>query len=791
VSAVRRDWLPLLLVVVLLALYVLNFGVLSVLKHSAFQTHTADLGNMDQPIWNTLHGRFVEETKDDGTQGTRLTDHVEPVLALVSLSFLVYDGVESILVLQTVAIALGALPVYWLARRRLRSAWAGVAFAAVYLLLPQLQAANLTEFHAVPLAVAPLLFTFLFIEEEKPLGMWVAAVLALSVKEEIALLVFMLGLYAVIFGKRRVHGGALAALSLAWFALTTFAIIPHYSASGNSVYVGRYQSLGGGFGSALRSLLTRPADVIRLLLSGGRPGYVFGLLAGTGFLPLFWPVALLMGAPVLAANLLSDYPAMFSGEFHYSAPVMPFIIIGAIYGVGWLCDRLVRRGLRRSHVLAVLLAWALLWSVGYSHFRGFVPWSLDWEVPPVTAHHRLFERFAAQIPPEAVISTTPPLFPHLSHRPVIYLFPDVRDADYVLIDVSGVTDMHPNDVFERFHELTDGGGFGILDAADGYILLQRGIAGLPELPDAFYDFARVTDPQPQYPVTVDFGGYLRFRGFDLSDRYRWRLTKTRAYWEVLDRLPAGMCPYPFFVDDSNQVVEDTTQRPMVAPLWYPPDRWQPGEVIVTETVPWDLGDSFYPAVGVLWGIDWEMPAQRVPVASVTSADVIRLFDGDTWVRLQRFERRGGRLHVSPETLSAPPAHMDYPAHADFGHLIDLLGADVESREGVLRVTLFWQARARPDRDYTVFVHLLRPDGTLITQHDGMPKNNGLPTSAWFADEVVEDVHTLDLPDGLAAGDCRLDVGLYVMDTLERLPLFDASGAATGNNVSLGPLSVHE
>ncbi len=230
---------------------------------------------------------------------------------------------------------------------------------------------------------------------------------------------------------------------------------------------------------------------------------------------------------------------------------------------------------------------------------------------------------------------------------------------------------------------------------------------------------------------------------------------------------------------------------MVAPLWYPPDRWQPGEVIVTETVPWDLGDSFYPAVGVLWGIDWEMPAQRVPVASVTSADVIRLFDGDTWVRLQRFERRGGRLHVSPETLSAPPAHMDYPAHADFGHLIDLLGADVESREGVLRVTLFWQARARPDRDYTVFVHLLRPDGTLITQHDGMPKNDGLPTSAWFADEVVEDVHTLDLPDGLAGGVCLLDVGVYVMDTVDRVQLFVASGAATGNSVSLGPLSVHE
>ena len=105
----------------------------------------------------------------------------------------------------------------------------------------------------------------------------------------------MLGLYAVVFRKRRIHGAALAAVSLAWFALAAFVIIPHYSVSGNSVYVGRYESLGGSFSSALRSILTRPVDVIHLLLSGGRPGYVLGLLAGTGFLPVFWPVALIMG----------------------------------------------------------------------------------------------------------------------------------------------------------------------------------------------------------------------------------------------------------------------------------------------------------------------------------------------------------------------------------------------------------------------------------------------------------------------------------------------------------------
>jgi len=661
----------LILVILLMVCYTANFGALSLLKHAAFQTHTADLGNMDQPIWNTLHGRFVEETKDDGTQGTRLTDHVEPIFALMSLSFLIYDSVESILIFQTIAIALGALPVYWLARRRLKSEWAGVSFAFVYLLFPALQASNLTEFHAVPLAVAPLLFTFYFIERENPWGMWISALVALSVKEEIALLVFMMGLYAVLFRKNKTQGIILSLVSLAWFGLTTFVIIPHFSESGASVYVGRYESLGGGFGSALRVGLTQPWKIVALFLQGDRLSYLIGLLAGAGFTPLFCPFVLLMSAPVLLANVLSDYPAMFSGEFHYSAPVMPFIVIGAIYGTGWLTDRLARASQRtyplhslirllgqRKHILTILTLWVLLWALGYNYFRGFCPWSVDFEIPQVTAHHHLFQRFAAQIPAEAIISTTPPLFPHLSHRPVIYLFPDVREAEFVLLDVSGVTDMHPNDVYDRFRELTDGGEFGIIDAAGGYILLKRGAAGLAELPDAFFDFARVSEPHPQFPVEVDFGNYLRLRGFDLSDRYRWRLTQVRLYWEVLQPLPEDMRPYPFFVNDQGQVVEDTTQRPMVTSIWYPPHLWRSGEIVVTETVPWDLGDAFFLGVGVLWGGDWSMIAQRVPVAAVSSGYTVRPFDDGTWVRLLRFERDDKRLRWTSETIPPIPQQMD-------------------------------------------------------------------------------------------------------------------------------------
>jgi len=254
-------------------------------------------------------------------------------------------------------------------------------------------------------------------------------------------------------------------------------------------------------------------------------------------------------------------------------------------------------------------------------------------------------------------------------------------------------------------------------------------------------------------------------------------------------LPDGVRPYPFFVADHGQVVEDTTQRPMVALIWYPPNRWQPGEVVVTETVPWDLGEAFFIGVGVLSGSDWNVVDRRWPVTKVSSDYVVRLFDDSTWVRLLRFERIGKRLRWTPEALSPAATQMDYPLQANLGDQFALLGADVRREGESLHVALFWQAMQPTAQNYTVFVHLLAPDGGLVAQHDAAPQNGALPTSAWLEGEVVCDEHILQLPAVLAEGDYRIEVGLYLLESMERLPVADASGRELGNSVVFGPIAL--
>jgi len=90
-----------------------------------------------------------------------------------------------------------------------------------------------------------------------------------------------------------------------------------------------------------------------------------------------------------------------------------------------------------------------------------------------------------------------------------------------------------------------------------------------------------------------------------------------------------------------------------------------------------------------------------------------------------------------------------------------------------------------DADYSVFAHLLGPDGQILAQHDGWPADDRYPTSAWDPGEIVTDARKLDTA-GLPAGTYRLAVGMYDLRTMQRLPL-RADGASSSDNRLLLPV----
>lgn len=130
--------------------------------------------------------------------------------------------------------------------------------------------------------------------------------------------------------------------------------------------------------------------------------------------------------------------------------------------------------------------------------------------------------------------------------------------------------------------------------------------------------------------------------------------------------------------------------------------------------------------------------------------------------------RSGWTYQSPPGV--PPAAVSLAYQ--FGTAIRLAGFDwdvSDPGDGTRRVTvtLHWDAAARPDRDYTVFVHLLGPDGRVLGQHDGPPAGGRWPTGLWRPGESVLDQHTIELPAG-QPDPAAVRIGLYDPRTQDRL-----------------------
>jgi hypothetical protein len=94
---------------------------------------------------------------------------------------------------------------------------------------------------------------------------------------------------------------------------------------------------------------------------------------------------------------------------------------------------------------------------------------------------------------------------------------------------------------------------------------------------------------------------------------------------------------------------------------------------------------------------------------------------------------------------------------------------------VVHLTLYWQDQALVDVDYTVFAHLLDPDGHIAEQRDGQPQDGTFPTTAWFPGDVIADKRSLAFPPDAAPGEYVLEVGMYLLETAVRLPAYDAAG----------------
>jgi hypothetical protein len=131
---------------------------------------------------------------------------------------------------------------------------------------------------------------------------------------------------------------------------------------------------------------------------------------------------------------------------------------------------------------------------------------------------------------------------------------------------------------------------------------------------------------------------------------------------------------------------------------------------------------------------------------------------------------------------------------NFENQVFLLDAQINEKElrpnETLHVSLKWQGLRQWNADYTVFVHLLGPDGKLYGQVDQWPLDGTLATRDWLPGRVVDDPYRVPLMADAPPGDYQVEVGWYLLATLRRLPVVDAEGRPVDDRVIIGTVTVN-
>ncbi len=554
--------------------------------------HALDMGNMGQAAWNTIHGHLFYFTNmrlayniEAWKTTTRLSFHVEALFPLISLVYLIYPHPESLLVLQTVALALGAIPVFLLARDVLRNAWLGLVFALAYLLFPTLEALNLYEFHPVALATPLLLFAFLFAERRQYLPFLLCCLAAMGTKEEIGLVVAMFGLYIALVQRAWKVGLWTAFIGIFWSLFSVIVIEKHFREPGSLSYLhSRYSYLGHGIHGAFHTVVHDPGVFGSVLFTWPKLGYLQRLFAPVGFICLLAPAALLLGAPTFAINLFSTDLHMVSGLGDNSAELVSVVMIAAILGTRHLLD-LSSRWIRPHSAGIAVALYVLGMAIWNQHLNGFTPLGAYYQLPTIGRHQTIEARFVAMIPPAAAVSTQDELDPHLSSRRYLYLFEDtgripppplLPQAHSILLDAAGPT--YPLQSFE-LHDLVQPyirrAGWGIRAADDGLILVQRG-ATSKRIPNSFYSYLNADHLSIRHRLDLVSHG-LELAGYDMrrSDLASHRIPTENFtfYLKPLQTIASNLQPVVFERMGRHLIA---TQCQPLGLSWLPTTQWRVG-----------------------------------------------------------------------------------------------------------------------------------------------------------------------------------------------------------------------
>ncbi|MBI3942040.1 MAG: hypothetical protein HY326_03435, partial [Chloroflexi bacterium] len=313
---------------------------------------------------------------------------------------------------------------------------------------------------------------------------------------------------------------------------------------------------------------------------------------------------------------------------------------------------------------------------------------------------------------------------------------------------------------------------------------------------------------PEQPADFNFGGKLELLGYNIeeSEIRPGEMLHVTLYWQALEKMADDYTIGLSILDGKLNPWGATDTYPGNGN--YPTSRWHAGEII-RDAYRVQLGpDAAVPSLGRLrvqvHKYTGALGQGSASAGTGSSADAyLPVTDKDGKTATAIFGRF--KLAISYEMTKTDATGKAWKYRlGDVSALQDVQAFGGDAAKAVhptwqisaaqatrsLQVLLVWRALKPDTHDYTVFVHLWDAAGTRVGQVDQQPTGGAYPTGLWGEGDLITDTLTMPLSQPLTPGRYRLTGGMYLLETLQRLPAMDAQNQRFKDDViELGTVEV--
>ena len=299
------------------AIFVFYFSYFSIKRVDTLNSYYYDLGIMDQVVYNTSQGRFLEMTNPTFLKNmSRLAIHFDPILAVFAPFYWLSPDFKILLIGQALIVGLGGLVIFLLSNLLLKDKKVSFIFSLFYFLNFHIARSLLFDFHAITLAIPLIFASFYFYHKKNYRFYYIFIFLSLLTKEHVGLFVASLGVFYFFYFSDKKNGLITFFLGLSSFLLINFFVIPYFR--GGSHFALKYY----------QPIISDPKNFLLNLASYERIEYLKRI-----FLPFifnfFSPLSFLLVLSEFLINYLSKNANMRSYYFHYQS----LIVVGLFYGM--------------------------------------------------------------------------------------------------------------------------------------------------------------------------------------------------------------------------------------------------------------------------------------------------------------------------------------------------------------------------------------------------------------------------------------------------------------------------